>query len=99
MNRAEALSVLNRVRHLLEARGVIHAGLFGSVARGEAGPKSDIDIVVSLKPEAGRSLFNLGGIQTLLEEAFPGRGVDVVVEPVLKGTLRAAIERDRAHAF
>jgi uncharacterized protein len=99
MKRDEALSVLTRLRPQLEARGVVHAGLFGSVARGEAGPRSDVDVVVLVQDQAYRHLFNFGGIQTLLEEAFTGRDVDVVVEPISKPSLRDAIERDRAVAF
>lgn len=99
MKREEALEILHRVRPQLEARGVVHAGLFGSVARGEAGPRSDVDVVVSLTPDKWASLFNRGGIQVLLEEAFPGRDVDVIVEPVALDKLRVAIARDRAHAF
>ncbi len=99
MKREEAIAILNRVRPELEARGVMHAGLFGSVARSEAGPRSDADVVVSLTPNKWASLFNRGGIQVLLEEAFPERYVDVIVEPVELERLRAAIARDRAHAF
>lgn len=36
----------------LRLRGVAHAALFGSVARGEAGPDSDIDIMVEIDPAA-----------------------------------------------
>jgi predicted nucleotidyltransferase len=99
MKRDEAISILSGLRPALEARGVVHAGIFGSVARGEAGPRSDVDVVVLIDDDAYRHLFNLGGIQTLLEEAFPGRGVDVVLEPVNRDSLRKAIERDRAVAF
>ena len=99
MKREEAIAILNSVRPALEARGVVHAGLFGSVARGEAGPRSDVDVVVRIDDGAYRHLFNLGGIQTLLEEAFPDLSVDVVLEPINKDSLRIAIERDRAVAF
>ncbi len=99
MNRDDAIQVLNELRPKLEVRGVVHAGLFGSVARGEAGPRSDVDVVVRIDDNAYRHLINLGGIQTLLEEAFPGQSVDVVLEPVGKDSLRKAIDRDRAVAF
>ena len=41
-------------------RGVSNIRVFGSVARGEADSKSDIDLLVDLEP--GRSLFDLGGL-------------------------------------
>jgi len=44
-------------------------------------------------------LFDLGGIQTLLEEGFAGMEVDIVVEPIRQPRLRAAVERDRVDAF
>jgi uncharacterized protein len=98
MKREEAISVLNKLRPALEARGVVHAGLFGSVARGEAGSRSDVDVVVTFGPGARMSLINMGGVQTVLEEGF-GCDVDVVVEPIAAGSLRSAIERDRMNAF
>ncbi|HSS51697.1 MAG TPA: nucleotidyltransferase family protein [Thermoanaerobaculia bacterium] len=65
--------------------GARHVRIFGSVARGEADERSDVDFLVEL--EKGRSLFDLGGLlmdlQTLL-----GRPVDVVTEKGLKSRIR-----------
>jgi predicted nucleotidyltransferase len=65
--------------------GARHIRVFGSVARGEADERSDVDFLVEL--EKGRSLFDLGGLlmdlQTLL-----GRPVDVVTENGLKSRIR-----------
>jgi uncharacterized protein len=99
MTRDRALEMLRQLRLRLEARGIAHAGLFGSVARGEANGRSDIDVVVT--PALGRrlDLIDLGGVQTLLEEGFGAVDIDVVVEPVEEGGLMAAIQRDRVHAF
>ncbi len=98
MNRDYALAILRRLRAPLNARGIAHAALFGSMARGQEGAQSDIDIVVT--PVAGRQLdlFDLGGVQTLLDESF-GCDVDVIVEPVRRPELRRAIAQDRADAF
>ncbi len=49
--------------------------VFGSVARGEAGPASDVDFLVEL--EEGRSLFDLGGLWRDLEDLL-GHKVQVV---------------------
>jgi predicted nucleotidyltransferase len=98
MNRARALTILRQLRAPLEARGIVHAAVFGSVARDEAGARSDIDIVVTPAKGARLDLIDLGGIQTVLDEAF-GFDVDVIVEPVGRRELLAAIERDRANAF
>lgn len=50
--------------------------VFGSVARGEDGPDSDIDILVDALP--GSTLLTLGGLQYELEQLFGGIKVDVV---------------------
>jgi len=99
MNRDQALAILRRLRLALEARGIAHAALFGSVARDEAGAASDIDVVLTPSPERRLDLIDLGGVQTLLDESFAGFEVDVVVEPVRQPDLRRAIDRDVAHAF
>jgi predicted nucleotidyltransferase len=99
MNRVQALQVLQSIRGGLEARGVQHVALFGSVARDQGNAFSDIDVLII--PHHGRvlNLFDLGAIQTMLEDAFYGRKVDVVVAPVRRDDMRQAISRDQVHAF
>ncbi len=99
MTRDHAISVLSGLRATLEDRGVLHLGLFGSIARGEARENSDIDIVVQMSPARRIRLFDLGAVQTVLEQAFSGRPVDVVLEPVREPALADAIRRDRADVF
>lgn len=55
--------------------------VFGSVARGEAGPGSDVDLLVTLEP--GRTLFDLGGLIADLEDLL-GRRVDAVTAEWLR---------------
>jgi hypothetical protein len=68
--------------------GAHRVRVFGSVARGEADEKSDIDFLVEMEP--GRSLFDLGGIQYELEQLL-GRPVDVVTERGLKPRIRGRV--------
>lgn len=70
---------------VLKKHGVVRAGIFGSYARGEAGKKSDIDILVRF---AGRkSLFDLARLEIDVEKKL-GRKADVLtygsVHPLLK---------------
>lgn len=60
-----------------DKHGVTNVRLFGSVARGNAGPDSDIDILVDLEP--GRNLFDLGGFLMDIQDIL-GRQVHVVTE-------------------
>ncbi|MEQ1931272.1 MAG: nucleotidyltransferase domain-containing protein [Parvularculaceae bacterium] len=99
MNRDAALSILRKIQPELQARGVVHAARFGSIAREQATGASDIDVILTPAPGAKLSLFDLGALQTLLEEAFAGRSVDIVLAPVRKPALRQTIARDSAHAF
>ncbi len=71
--------------------GARNARVFGSVARGEADDRSDIDLLVEMEP--GRSLLDLGGLQYELERLF-GRPVDVVTERGLKARIRDRILRE-----
>ncbi len=68
--------------------GAHNVRVFGSVARGEARPDSDVDLLVEL--ESGRSLLDLGGLlmdlQTLL-----GREVDVVTDKGLRDRIRTRV--------
>lgn len=82
----------------LHRAGIRRLSLFGSVARGDAGACSDIDLAAELDPEAHIGLFALGRLERRLAERV-GRKVDLVPEPVEKPRLRALIDRDRRRAF
>jgi len=82
----------------LERMGVVHAGIFGSVARGENRPDSDIDILVEVNPSVVNSIFAYGGIQQALEE-WIGRPVDLVGKDRLRPGVAAEAERDQILAF
>ena len=71
--------------------GAKNIRLFGSAARGEAGPDSDIDFLVDLEPD--RSLFDLGELLLDLQELL-GCKVDVVTEDSIYWILRRRILRE-----
>lgn len=74
--RDRAIASLQRHRVELESLGVIHAAVFGSVARGDDRPDSDIDVMVEVDPIKVRSILALGRIQARLERIME-RPVDV----------------------
>ncbi len=78
-------------REILQIAARYGAGqvrVFGSVARGEAGPHTDVDILVTLEP--GRSLLDLIALKQDLEDLL-GRPVDVVTEAAVSPYMRAQV--------
>ena len=71
--------------------GAHNVRIFGSVARGESGPESDIDILVNLEP--GRSLLDHAALLIELETLL-GRKVDVVTERRLRTRIREQVFRE-----
>jgi len=65
--------------------GARNIRVFGSVVRGEAGPDSDVDVLVEFEP--GRSLLDHVGLMQDLEDLL-GRKVDVVTEKALHWYIR-----------
>ena len=98
MNRKTALSRLKAHEAELRALGVVGLSLFGSVARDEAGPDSDVDLLARIDRERIRTLFDLGGLADHVERVLESR-VDLVTEPIEKRRLAAEVERDRVHVF
>ena len=78
--------------------GIRRLSLFGSVARGDAKPESDVDLAAEFDPQAGIGMFALAALERRLSELV-GRKVDLLPEPVDKQRLRANIDRDRRRAF
>jgi uncharacterized protein len=98
MNKRDAIEILRRHEADLRARGIIHAALFGSVARDEAGPHSDIDIMIELDPQAKIDVFQYAGIKMYIEDLFEAR-VDVVDREALKPFVRGPATSDAIYAF
>jgi predicted nucleotidyltransferase len=76
---------------LAARRGTRNLRVFGSVARGEAGPASDVDFLVELAP--GHTLFDLGHLQMDLQDLL-GRKVDLVEPEGLHWYIRDQVLRE-----
>ena len=74
-------SIIKPIEPLLAASGVIRLGIFGSYARRETSPESDVDILVAFQPEQ-RTFDNLFKVGEALESVFHRR-VDLVTEDSL----------------
>jgi predicted nucleotidyltransferase len=98
MNKEQVIATLRAHERELRHRGVLHAALFGSVARGEEKPDSDIDILIELEPEAPIGLFEYVGIEQYLGDVLK-RPVDVANREGLKAFVRPSAERDAIYAF
>ena len=102
MSRDDIITTLRAHERELKRAGVASLSLIGSVARGDAGPRSNVDVVVRLTEKARRGGFAyFGRIDRLRNrlEAILARRVDLIAEPIEKERLRLAIEKDRILAF
>lgn len=95
---ADVLSTLNQHEAELREHGVCHAAVFGSVARGESRPDSDIDVLIDLDPQRPMGLFEYARLK-LYVAALLGGSADVVNRKTLKPLLKEAIVRDAVNAF
>ncbi|HEV3157754.1 MAG TPA: nucleotidyltransferase domain-containing protein [Candidatus Baltobacteraceae bacterium] len=91
------LSTLRGLEANLQARGVLHAAIFGSVARGEDNEKSDIDIIVTIESGRGFGISGLINLEDELTEKF-GRKVEVFSAGGLKPK-HDRIRKDMVQAF
>jgi predicted nucleotidyltransferase len=93
-----ALSLLRTEETTLRSRGILHAGVFGSVARGEDTWTSDVDILVDIDYSSGFGTTDLIEVEEQLAHAL-GRRVDVVSAGGLKPGKHDAVRRDAVAAF
>lgn len=96
MKRAEVLDILESHREPLHTLGVKSLELFGSVARDDARPDSDVDFLVEFMIEA--TLFDLFSVQHYLEDIL-GCKVDLGIKSALRQHLREPVLQECIRAF
>jgi len=98
MNRDEIIARLREHEPALRERGVAHAALFGSRARGDQGQESDTDILIEFDPSARITVFDYAGLKDYIAALFDG-SVDVVNRDGLKPYVKPAAVAGAIYAF
>lgn len=83
--------IKQKITPILSRYGIKRAGVFGSVARGEAGPDSDVDLLVQFKTVPG--LFKYIRLENLLSEKL-GKKVDLATEQSLHRLIKPQVLKD-----
>lgn len=94
MRRDDVIRLLREHWDEIRQHSVKHLSLFGSVARDEAGPDSDVDVLVEFDTPIG--LIKFVHVKHVLEDLL-GRPVDLVTLAGLRSWARPSVERDAIH--
>ena len=98
MDRAHVIAALREHRAELEAAGVVHLRLHGSVARGEASDASDVDLIAEFDAARQYSLLDRVALENRLAEML-GAPVDLSPANTLKNPVRRKAAREAVLAF
>jgi hypothetical protein len=98
MRMAQIIQALKAHEAELRSRGVEGLSLFGSMARGEAGPASDVDLAVRFASSSRVDLFEFAALSERVKDLL-GMPVDLVSEPARADSMQRQIDRDRVHVF
>jgi predicted nucleotidyltransferase len=98
VNREEIIARLRENEAALRQRGVAHAALFGSRARGDQGAESDTDIMIEIDPDAPVGVWEYAGIKAYIASLFEGP-VDVVDREGLKPYVKPVATAEAIYAF
>ncbi len=98
MNRDAVITALRAHEAELKAAGVVRLSLFGSTARDEARPDSDIDLLAAFDEARPLSLLDVIRIENQLADLL-GQPVDLIEEGTLKPRVRQNVAREAVRAF
>jgi hypothetical protein len=98
MDMGYVIETLRRHEPELKAAGIVHLRLFGSVARGEASVRSDVDLIADFDRSKRLTLFGMARLENRLSDML---GVKVDLSPAgsMKERVRARAVREAVHAF
>ncbi len=98
MDCEQVIATLRGHESELRAVGVMRLSLFGSTARGDHRPDSDIDLLAAFDDTRRISLLDVAGIERQISQML-GRSVELVEEGTLKPRVRKSVEAEAVRAF
>ena len=98
MDRESVIRILRQHQQELQAAGIVHLRLFGSVARGEANENSDVDLVADFDRSRRYTLFTMAGLEQQLSDLL-GVKVDLAPADALRERVLVNVLREAVDAF
>ena len=98
MMRDDIIATIRTLIPALKAEGVTKLAIFGSRARGDARPDSDLDVLVEVEPDSRFSLFNLMGVEYVIRDAT-GLEVQAIMRRSLEPRMAQRIADDIIEVF
>jgi len=98
MTRDEVIATIRSAAPALKAEGVAKLAIFGSRARGDSRPDSDLEVLVEVEPNCRFSALNLVGVQHRIEDAA-GLAVQATMRRSLEPRMAERIADDIIEVF
>jgi uncharacterized protein len=98
MDREQVIATLRDHEQELKEAGIVRLSLFGSTARGDGGPESDVDLLAAFDESRRLSLLDVVGIEIQLTDLL-GVRVDLSEEGTLKERIQQSVEAEVLRAF
>lgn len=98
MKRDEVISKLRAHEAELKAAGIVRLAVFGSVARGDDSPGSDVDLLADFDETKRYTLLTMGRLESRLSDLL-GTGVDLSSPEWLKESVKNQVLREAVFAF
>jgi len=98
MNKQQVIAKLREHEPELKAAGIARLAVFGSVARGDNSPQSDVDLLADFDKTKQLTLLSLGRIENRLADLL-GTRVDLLSPEWLKESIRNQVLREAVNAF